>query len=83
MGLWGLSRFFEEHLWLSDSSHLGSFLVQAAGLALCAAGIITMAVLWKRWKRNPPETPTTEVGPETSETSETSEIDESLVEPLS
>jgi phosphatidylglycerol:prolipoprotein diacylglycerol transferase len=48
MSLWGLSRFFEEHLWLSDTSHLGSFLVQAAGLTLCASGIIVMLVLWRR-----------------------------------
>jgi phosphatidylglycerol:prolipoprotein diacylglycerol transferase len=53
MGLWGLSRFAEEHLWLSDTSHVGSFLVQAAGLALCAAGIVTMALLWRKSRRNP------------------------------
>ena len=53
MGLWGLSRFAEEHLWLSDTSHVGSFLVQAAGLALCAAGIVTMAVLWRKSRKNP------------------------------
>ena len=48
MGLWGLSRFAEEHLWLSDTSHVGSLLVQAAGLGLCAAGVITMVILWRR-----------------------------------
>jgi hypothetical protein len=53
MGMWGLERFVEENLWLTDSSHVGSFLVQAAGLALCAAGIITMLVLLRRARRNP------------------------------
>ena len=54
MGLWGLSRFAEEHLWLSDTSHVGSFLVQAAGLALCAAGVVMMVVLWRRQQRSTP-----------------------------
>jgi phosphatidylglycerol---prolipoprotein diacylglyceryl transferase len=63
MGLWGLSRFAEEHLWLSDTSHVGSFLVQAAGLALCAAGIITMAVLLRR-SRNAPKADTTTLEPD-------------------
>jgi phosphatidylglycerol---prolipoprotein diacylglyceryl transferase len=52
MALWGLSRFAEEHLWLSDTSHVGSFLVQAAGLTLCAAGVVLMAVLWRRQQRS-------------------------------
>ena len=71
MGLWGLSRFAEEHLWLSDTSHVGSLLVQAAGLVLCAAGIVTMTVLWRR-SRNAAETdllsPTTEDGAKTDDT---------------
>ena len=48
MAMWGLSRFCEEHLWLTDTSHIGSLLVQVAGLALCAAGILTMLFLWRR-----------------------------------
>ena len=51
MGLWGLSRFAEEHLWLSDTSHVGSLLVQAAGIALCVSGIVLMIVLWRRQQR--------------------------------
>jgi prolipoprotein diacylglyceryltransferase len=51
MALWGLSRFAEEHLWLSDTSHLGDLLVQIAGLALCAAGVVTMFFLWRRQRR--------------------------------
>lgn len=54
MGLWGLSRFVEEHLWLSDTSHLGDLLVQAAGLALCAAGVVTMIVLLRRQRHQLP-----------------------------
>jgi phosphatidylglycerol---prolipoprotein diacylglyceryl transferase len=53
MAMWGLSRFCEEHLWLSDTSRVGSFLVQAAGLALCAAGILVMLVLWRRHSHEP------------------------------
>ncbi len=48
MAMWGLTRFLEEHLWLSDTSHLGDLLVQIAGLTLCAAGLLTMLVLWRR-----------------------------------
>jgi phosphatidylglycerol---prolipoprotein diacylglyceryl transferase len=54
MALWGLSRFLEEHLWLSDTSHIGDLLVQVAGLALCAGGIAIMFVLWRRAARNAP-----------------------------
>jgi len=48
MALWGLTRFLEEHLWLSDTSHIGDLLVQIAGLALCASGIVIMFALWRR-----------------------------------
>ena len=52
MALWGLSRFAEQHLWLSDqASHLGGILVQAAGLTLFAAGLLVMALLWRRHTR--------------------------------
>jgi phosphatidylglycerol:prolipoprotein diacylglycerol transferase len=47
-GLWGLGRFFEERLWLSYPGHLGSELVQGAGLALFVAGFVTAAFLWRR-----------------------------------
>ena len=45
--LWGLGRFFEEHLWLSYPGHLGSELVQGAGLALFVAGAATAFALWR------------------------------------
>jgi phosphatidylglycerol:prolipoprotein diacylglycerol transferase len=50
MVLWGLERFFDEHLWLSQPGHLGSLLVQAAGLALIAAGLALAVITWRRWQ---------------------------------
>jgi len=48
MALWGLERFVEQHLWLSDrASTAGGIAVQVAGLALFAAGTAAMAVLWR------------------------------------
>jgi phosphatidylglycerol:prolipoprotein diacylglycerol transferase len=46
--LWGLARFFEENVFLKQNDHNGASLVQGAGLVLFAAGIIAMAVLWRR-----------------------------------
>jgi phosphatidylglycerol:prolipoprotein diacylglycerol transferase len=51
MALWGLTRFLEERLWLGEIGHLGSVLVQVAGLALFAAGIAVMVVLHRRHRR--------------------------------
>jgi len=48
MALWGLARFLEERLWLGEIGKLGSNLVQAAGLALFAAGLVVMFVLHRR-----------------------------------
>jgi len=53
MTLWGLERFVEEKLWLSYPGHLGAELVEAAGLALCAAGMVSAAVLWHFRERLP------------------------------
>ncbi|MHB1889932.1 MAG: prolipoprotein diacylglyceryl transferase [Acidimicrobiales bacterium] len=50
VSLWDLARFFEEHLWLAYPGHLGSTLVQIAGLALFAAGAIAAGLLWWRQK---------------------------------
>lgn len=47
-GLWGTSRFFEEHLWLSYPGHLGALAVQAGALALAAAGAAAAAALLVR-----------------------------------
>lgn len=46
--LWGLARFYEEYFYLRQNDHLGSKLVEAAGLALFAGGLATMAVLRRR-----------------------------------
>ncbi len=48
MALWGLTRFYEERLWLGEIGHLGSVLVQYAGLGLFAAGLVVMALLYRR-----------------------------------
>ena len=39
MVLWGIERFLDEHLWLGEDGHLGSLLVQWAGIALAVAGV--------------------------------------------
>jgi phosphatidylglycerol:prolipoprotein diacylglycerol transferase len=62
MALWGLTRFYEERLWLGEIGHLGSVLVQIAGLALFAAGLVVMLVLYRRHRPGtaPPDAPETE-----------------------
>ncbi len=42
MVLWGIERFLDEHLWLGEDGHLGSLLVQWAGVALAVVGIILL-----------------------------------------
>jgi phosphatidylglycerol:prolipoprotein diacylglycerol transferase len=51
--LWGLARFFEENVFLRQNDHNGAPLVQGAGLLLFAAGLIAMAVLWRRHRSDP------------------------------
>jgi phosphatidylglycerol---prolipoprotein diacylglyceryl transferase len=54
MVLWGIERFFDEHLWLGEDGHLGSILVQIAGVALAVAGIILLITKigpLQRWRR--------------------------------
>jgi prolipoprotein diacylglyceryltransferase len=51
--LWGLARFFEENIFLRQNDHNGAPLVQGAGLALFAAGVVAMAVLWRRRRPDP------------------------------
>jgi phosphatidylglycerol:prolipoprotein diacylglycerol transferase len=53
MVLWGIERFFDEYLWLTDPSHLGFILVETAGIALSAAGLIVLATRvrpFQRWR---------------------------------
>ncbi len=54
MVLWGIERFFDEHLWLGEDGHLGSLLVQWAGIALAVAGIVLLVSRigpLGRWRR--------------------------------
>jgi hypothetical protein len=54
MVLWGIERFLDEHLWLGEDGHLGSLLVQWAGIALAIAGIVLVATRLgplQRWRR--------------------------------
>jgi phosphatidylglycerol---prolipoprotein diacylglyceryl transferase len=51
--LWGLARFFEENVFLRQNDHNGAPLVQGAGLLLFVAGLVAMAVLWRRHQRHP------------------------------
>ena len=54
MVLWGIERFLDEHLWLGEDGHLGSLLVQIAGVALAVAGIILLITRigpLQRWRR--------------------------------
>jgi len=47
-GLWGLGRFYEEFVFLRQSSPQGSLGVEVAGLCLFAAGLVTLAIMWRR-----------------------------------
>ena len=54
MVLWGIERFLDEHLWLGQDGHLGSLLVQGAGIALAVVGsvlLITRLGPLRRWRR--------------------------------
>jgi phosphatidylglycerol:prolipoprotein diacylglycerol transferase len=57
MVLWGIERFFDERLWLTDPSHVAFILVQVAGIALAVAGLIVLAVKYpalKKWRTQGP-----------------------------
>jgi hypothetical protein len=54
MVLWGIERFLDEHLWLGEDGHLGSLLVQGAGIALAVVGgvlLLTRVGPLQRWRR--------------------------------
>lgn len=54
MVLWGIERFLDEHLWLGEDGHLGSLLVQGAGIALAVTGVILLVSRigpLQRWRR--------------------------------
>ncbi|HEY4929530.1 MAG TPA: prolipoprotein diacylglyceryl transferase family protein [Acidimicrobiales bacterium] len=58
MFLWGIERFTDEHLWLGEDGHLGSLLVQIAGLSLSAVGIVLVTSRvgpYRRWRDSRPD----------------------------
>ncbi len=70
MVLWGIERFFDEHLWLGEDGHLGSILVQIAGVALAVAGIILLITRigpLQRWRRGEGGDPAFEIEPAVAE----------------
>jgi phosphatidylglycerol:prolipoprotein diacylglycerol transferase len=50
MVLWGIERTTDQYLWLSYPGHLGSELVQLAGVALAVAGLVVLARAWRHWR---------------------------------
>ncbi len=70
MVLWGIERFLDEHLWLGEDGHLGSILVQIAGVALAVAGIILLITRigpLQRWRRGEGGDPAFEMAPVAAE----------------
>ena len=58
MVLWGVERFLDEHLWLGEDGHLGSLLVQIAGLSLSAVGLLVLGSRlgpYRRWRDSRPD----------------------------
>ena len=50
MVLWGIERTLDEHLWLGEDGHLGSLLVQIAGVALVVGGSLLLVRTRSRWR---------------------------------
>ena len=58
MVLWGIERFLDEHLWLGEDGHLGSLLVQIAGVSLSVVGLLLLASRvgpYRRWRDSRPD----------------------------
>jgi phosphatidylglycerol:prolipoprotein diacylglycerol transferase len=49
MILWGIERSLDEHLWLGEDGHLGSLLVQIAGVLLVLGGAVILIRTRRRW----------------------------------
>jgi uncharacterized iron-regulated membrane protein len=49
MVLWGIERTLDEHLWLGEDGHLGSMLVQIAGVLLVLGGSVLLIRTRRRW----------------------------------
>jgi prolipoprotein diacylglyceryltransferase len=57
MVLWGIERFIDERLWLTDPSHVAFILVQVAGIGLAIAGLVLLATRYpafKKWRSQGP-----------------------------
>jgi prolipoprotein diacylglyceryltransferase len=57
MVLWGIERFIDERLWLTDPSHVAFILVQVAGIGLAIAGLVLLATRYpalKKWRKQGP-----------------------------
>jgi phosphatidylglycerol---prolipoprotein diacylglyceryl transferase len=50
MIVWGIVRALDERLWLGEDGRLGSLLVQVAGVALAAGGIVLGIVVLRQWR---------------------------------
>jgi phosphatidylglycerol:prolipoprotein diacylglycerol transferase len=50
MILWGIERSLDEHLWLGEDGHLGSLLVQIAGVLLVLGGAAILLRTRRRWR---------------------------------
>jgi phosphatidylglycerol---prolipoprotein diacylglyceryl transferase len=67
MVLWGVERFLDEHLWLGEDGHLGSLLVQGAGIALAVAGVVMLVSRigpLRRWRSGEGGDPAPEFEPD-------------------
>jgi phosphatidylglycerol:prolipoprotein diacylglycerol transferase len=50
MLVWGIARALDERLWLGEEGHLGSVLVQAAGVALAVGGVVIGVAVLRNWR---------------------------------
>jgi phosphatidylglycerol:prolipoprotein diacylglycerol transferase len=66
MILWGIERFLDEHLWLGEDGHLGSILVQLAGIALAVGGVVLLATRISRPRSVPRTTDASSVSTSSS-----------------
>ncbi|HLK44845.1 MAG TPA: prolipoprotein diacylglyceryl transferase family protein [Acidimicrobiales bacterium] len=57
MVVWGITRSLDERLWLGEDGHLGSLLVQLAGIALALGGLVVGLRVWRRWRELERSTP--------------------------
>jgi phosphatidylglycerol:prolipoprotein diacylglycerol transferase len=49
MTVWGVARALDERLWLGQEGHLGSLLVQGAGVALAVGGLVLGVGVLRGW----------------------------------